>query len=116
MAGTAGARRSACVVRASNARGAAATARRPGAQGPQALPLFDERRIATFLQDLGHDPLSRAKAVRALEQQYEALHRTLKVWAREGAGRGARTLPCGTTAWPVTRPSSSSSAVGNMPR
>lgn len=51
-------------------------------------PLFDERRIATFLQDLGHDPLSRANAVRALEQQYEALHRTLKVWAREGGGQG----------------------------
>lgn len=46
-------------------------------------PLFDEQRISTFVQDLGSDPLSRAKAVRVLEQQYEALHRALKVWARE---------------------------------
>lgn len=46
-------------------------------------PRFDDQRIATFLQDLGSDQLSRAKAIRVLEQQYEALHRALKVWARE---------------------------------
>lgn len=46
-------------------------------------PLFSAERIATFLYALGTDHLSRAKAVKALEQQFEHLRRTLKVWARE---------------------------------
>lgn len=46
-------------------------------------PLFDDSRIATFLQGLGTDHLSRAQAVKALEVQFEHLHRTLKVWACE---------------------------------
>ncbi|CAM3112520.1 C-terminal novel E3 ligase, LRR-interacting [Pseudomonas gessardii] len=45
-------------------------------------PLFDDQRISTFVQDLGSDLLSRAKAIRVLEQQYEALRQALKVWAR----------------------------------
>lgn len=47
------------------------------------FPLFDDRRLSTFLQDLGSDHLSRARAVRALEQQYDALQRTLRLWAKD---------------------------------
>jgi hypothetical protein len=50
-------------------------------------PLFDEQRISTFLQQLGSEHLSRAKAVRALEQQYEALRHALKQWTHQKVAR-----------------------------
>lgn len=55
-------------------------------------PLFDDSRIATFLQALGSDHLSRAKAVRALEEQYEALHRALKLWTKDKVAQSDQAL------------------------
>lgn len=46
-------------------------------------PLFNPEQISTFLQARGDDHLSRAKAVQALERQFEALHRALKQWRNE---------------------------------
>lgn len=46
-------------------------------------PLFDEQQISTFLHALGPDQLARSKAVRALEQQFQVLHRSLKIWCKE---------------------------------
>ncbi|RMT85184.1 hypothetical protein ALP39_01626 [Pseudomonas marginalis pv. marginalis] len=46
-------------------------------------PLFNDQRIATFLQALGADHLSRARAVKALGEQFEQLRRALSTWARE---------------------------------
>lgn len=47
------------------------------------FPLFDTRQVTAFLHARGSDHLSQAKAVQALEQQFEALHRALKQWSRE---------------------------------
>ncbi|MCM2360554.1 NEL-type E3 ubiquitin ligase domain-containing protein [Pseudomonas sp. SR18] len=46
-------------------------------------PSFNDQRIATFLQALGTDHLSRARAVKALKEQFEQLRRALGRWARE---------------------------------
>lgn len=46
-------------------------------------PWFDSVRVSSFLQGLGSDDLARANAVRAREEQYEKLQRTLKLWAKE---------------------------------
>ena len=62
-------------------------------------PLFDEARIATFLQGLGPDHLARAKAVRALEQQYEALRRALKLWCSETASLEKLPNPVADYRW-----------------
>ena len=61
------------------------------AQHPRALvakvrhlyPLFSDAQIAAFLDEQGADPLSRARAVQALEQEFDALHRALKAWRRD---------------------------------
>ncbi|WP_348750963.1 NEL-type E3 ubiquitin ligase domain-containing protein [Pseudomonas rhodesiae] len=46
-------------------------------------PLFTDGQIAAFLDKQGNDHLSRARAVQALEREFDALHRALKVWRRD---------------------------------
>lgn len=46
-------------------------------------PSLNAGQVAGFLDKQGSDHLSRAKAVQALEQQFEALHRALKSWTKD---------------------------------
>ncbi|BDB21045.1 hypothetical protein cym2001_44100 [Pseudomonas sp. CYM-20-01] len=46
-------------------------------------PLLSPSQVNDFLRDAGHDHLSRAKAVQAREQEFEALHTALKRWRAE---------------------------------
>ncbi|AZE56482.1 hypothetical protein C4K03_4344 [Pseudomonas synxantha] len=48
-------------------------------------PLLDDTQLATLLERLGEDHLSRAKAVEALQQQLNALHGALKAWRKAPA-------------------------------
>lgn len=48
-------------------------------------PTLSPRQIAVWLENLGLDHLSRAKAVAVLEKQFEALHRTLMQWCDDNA-------------------------------
>lgn len=43
-------------------------------------PLEDDHKLTNIIQDAGVDHLGRAKFVEALEQQFDALHRALKIW------------------------------------
>ena len=56
-------------------------------------PGFDERQVATFLDRQGPDHLARAQSVEALEQQFEALHRALKVWRSDKTSFGGLPQP-----------------------
>lgn len=49
----------------------------------QLYPGLNEQEVASFLEGLGPDHLARAKAIQALEQQFEALHRSLKLWCAD---------------------------------
>ncbi|PRA31419.1 NEL-type E3 ubiquitin ligase domain-containing protein [Pseudomonas poae] len=46
-------------------------------------PVFNDQQVATFLEAVGEDHLSRAKAIKALEGDYQRLHSTLRAWTRE---------------------------------
>lgn len=48
-------------------------------------PRLDDSELANIIQDAGVDHLSRAKAIEALQQQFETLHRTLKIWRSDRA-------------------------------
>lgn len=46
-------------------------------------PVLDDAQVAVLLEGLGKGPMERAKAVKALEQQFAALTKTLRSWSRE---------------------------------
>ncbi|WP_338512785.1 NEL-type E3 ubiquitin ligase domain-containing protein [Pseudomonas trivialis] len=64
-------------------------------------PLFDELQITAFLDEQGTDHLSRARAVQALEREFDALHRALKVWQRDN--NSLRGLPYPVEDYRVSR-------------
>ena len=49
-------------------------------------PLLTDREVSAFIQQAGTDHLSRARAVEALEQEYQLLHRALKAWRNDISG------------------------------
>lgn len=46
-------------------------------------PSLTDVQLSTLLEEAGTDHLSRAKAVQALEQQFDSLHRALKTWRND---------------------------------
>ena len=57
------------------------------------FPRLDDYQLADLAQDGGDDHLSRAKAVEALERQFESLRRSLKVWRSDRSAYNLKTFP-----------------------
>ncbi|MGY2045737.1 NEL-type E3 ubiquitin ligase domain-containing protein [Pseudomonas pergaminensis] len=56
-------------------------------------PLTEDAQLAGIVQSAGADHLSRAKAVEALEQQFAALHRGLKIWRSDRSAYDPKVMP-----------------------
>lgn len=56
-------------------------------------PLMDDPELSALLEKAGMGPISRARAVKALEQQFTALRQALRPWSRERIAPFADGLP-----------------------
>ncbi|WP_395606389.1 NEL-type E3 ubiquitin ligase domain-containing protein [Pseudomonas sp. B22129] len=56
-------------------------------------PLMDDGQLSQLIQGAGTEALTQAKAVEALEQQFAALHRALKIWRSDRSAYNPQDTP-----------------------